>query len=245
MILRFSCGSVTPASASRNRSDASTMRQRDVEVIAEQPSTTSLASPAAAGRCRRRCRRPASPIASWTSRAAATDESTPPDRPQMTRRSPTCCADRGDRLVEERRHRPVAAAAADPSRKLRRISAPSRRVADLGMELEAVEPAALVGDRGERAGRREAPAAAKPRRHGGDLVAVAHPDRLALAGVDAVEQRRCAARSGSRPGRTRGRGRARPRRPAGRTGLLAVADAQHRHAELEDRCGRSAALAAS
>ena len=55
----------------------------------------------AAGRCRRRCRSSRSPIALWIS-AAATDESTPPERPQMTRPSlADLRADLRDRLVDE------------------------------------------------------------------------------------------------------------------------------------------------
>ena len=53
-----------------------------------------------------------SPTARCTS-SAATDESTPPLRPQMTRPSPTCVADARDLLLDDRRRRPRHVAAAD------------------------------------------------------------------------------------------------------------------------------------
>ena len=85
----------------------------------------------------------------------------------------------------------------------------------------------------------EVPITRKPLRRRGDAVAVAHPDRIALADLpDAVEQRR---RLGHLD-----LGAAEFAVMAGldlaaelmRHGLLAVADAEHRHAGLVDRLRR-------
>ena len=58
-----------------------------------------------------------SPIARWTS-TAATVESTPPDSPQHDAAVADLLADPRDALVDERGHRPVAAAAADAEREV-------------------------------------------------------------------------------------------------------------------------------
>ena len=73
--------------------------------------------------------------------------------------------------------------------KLRMRSAPCGVCATSGMELDAVEPAALVGD--DREGRvRETASGSEPVGQLGDPVAVAHPDRVLLAHVpDALEER--------------------------------------------------------
>ena len=81
-----------------------------------------------------------SPIAWWTS-TAATDESTPPERPQMTFASPTCarmraiCSstiDAADQVMSQPQTSP---------RKRLSTSWPVGRVDDLGVELDAVESA--------------------------------------------------------------------------------------------------------
>ncbi len=84
MILRFRSGSVTPASFAKNRSLASTTRRSALKASRNSDSTCA----ASFARCRpvstkMQVRR--DPIALRTS-AAATDESTPPERPQ------TACA---------------------------------------------------------------------------------------------------------------------------------------------------------
>ena len=74
--------------------------------------TSSPARCGAAGRCPRRCRRAGR---RWPGGAATavTEESTPPQRPQMTVASPDLLADGLDRLGDEVAHLPVAGAAAD------------------------------------------------------------------------------------------------------------------------------------
>ncbi len=119
----------------------------------------------------------------------------------------------------------------------------ARRVRDLGMELHAVEAARLVADhRIGRAVRRRQRLEA--RRDGGDLVAMAHPHRLVARRVAETGQQR------------RGLldmdvGAAELARMAGLDLAaelrahrhLAVADAEHRHAELEHRLRRARRVA--
>ena len=74
--------------------------------------------------------------------------------------------------------------------KLRNERGAVRRVHDLEVELGGVELALLVGDHGDRRVRRRADHA-EALRQPGDAVAVAHPDRIALAlAPHALEQRR-------------------------------------------------------
>ena len=111
----------------------------------------------------------------WASSAATTDESTPPDSPQITRSSPT-----------RRRTASTVSRAKSPSfhvpeqrqtvlRKLPRIFAPCGRVRHFGMELQAVDRQLPMLHGGERAG----VGGGQRQEIGGDLrhlVAVAHPD---------------------------------------------------------------------
>ena len=97
-------------------------------------------------------------------------------------------ADARDRRLPERGHRPVATAAADAAREVLEQGLAARRVHDLGVELHAVDAPGVVGDRGERRGVASGDHA-KARRQRDDLVAVAHPDLLARAGLEhALEQ---------------------------------------------------------
>ena len=114
-----------------------------------------------------------SPIARWIS-AAATDESTPPDRPSRTSSRAGLRADRAHGLVDVVVHVPVVAAAADVVREAGEQRRALLRVRDLGMELHGVEAARLVGHRGNGAGRRRADEL-EAGGHRRDLVAVAHP----------------------------------------------------------------------
>ena len=134
-------------------------------------------------------------------------------------------------------HRPVAGEAGDAEQEVLEEAGADRGVDHLGVELDAVEAACLVGDGGE--GRGVAPGEdAEARRDGRDLVAVAHPDGRALAGARTPSNsgegrsRRISARPNSRwlAGLD-------PAAELGAHGLLAVADAQDRHAELEHGCG--------
>ena len=120
-----------------------------------------------------------SPIASCNS-AAATAESTPPERPQTTLPLTHLAADFVDRLAAEQRHRPVAAAARYSVREIAEQLGALRRVHDLGMEQHAEKPAAVIGDRGVGCpftGRHRSEA----QWQGIDPVAVAHPHLLAPA----------------------------------------------------------------
>ena len=91
-----------------------------------------------------------SPIASWIS-TAATEESTPPERPQITLPVAHLGADAGHRLGAEGGHGPVAAAAGDAVGEVAQDQRAARGVGDLRVELHAVEPPALVGDHRDRA----------------------------------------------------------------------------------------------
>ena len=97
-----------------------------------------------------------SPTALWTS-SAATEESTPPERPQITRPSPTwawifstCSA-----ITDCRR--PLLLAAGDVAQEAGEDLGPVGGVDDLGVELDPVEAAVgrlAGGDRGARGWRR-------------------------------------------------------------------------------------------
>ena len=142
-------------------------------------------------------------------------------------------ADAGDRLSAVGVHRPVAGEAADAEQEVLEQRSTDRGVDHLGVELEPVEAALLVGDRGEgrgvAAGDRDE---ALGDRH--DPVAVAHPDGRALAGIeDAREQRRGAVEADLGAAVLALRGGLDPAAELGAHGLLAVADAEHGHAQLE------------
>ena len=109
MIRRFSCGSVTPASAVEEPLSGVDDVQVGLEVVAERRAMTdfgfALAQQAVVDED---ARQPAGRSPRYSS-AATTDESTPPDRPQMTRLLADPLANVGDRLLDERRifHVPV------------------------------------------------------------------------------------------------------------------------------------------
>jgi len=114
MILRFASGSVTPASAPRNVSAASTTT-RSIPVAATKSCSTCSASPSRSSPWSTNTQVSWSPTARWT-RAAATDESTPPESPQITRLVPTCV-----------RMRSTCSAITLPGVHVGAIPAPSRR----------------------------------------------------------------------------------------------------------------------
>ncbi len=135
---RFSCGSVTPASAFRNVASASTTR-----------SSASVRRPNASTTAARSLRRK-SPVSTNTqttrgpsaraSSAAQTAESTPPDSPQTTRSAgPTRRGDLGHRPLDEGAHRPGPRVAADPVEEVAQDQRAIGRVRDLGVELQPVE----------------------------------------------------------------------------------------------------------
>ena len=168
-----------------------------------------------------------SPTALCTS-SAATDESTPPERAQSTRCVPDLGADALDLLLDHGRGRPRGRDARDAVEEVLEDVLAVRRVHDLGVELDAVEPALRGFERGDRRRRRRArDRSALGRR--GDRVAVAHPRGLLLR--QALEQ--LAARGVER--RLAELAHARPLDRAAeveRHELGAVADAEHGDAEL-------------
>ena len=153
-----------------------------------------------------------SPTALCTS-AAATAESTPPDRPQITRSPPTCARISSTRLLDDRgvastwagsRHtsnrkraaRPGRARCARPRGGTARRRPPRSRSSSAAIGAPGVDAVTV-----------------KPVGRGGDRVAVAHPHDL--LGAKSVEHQPTPRRCGSSPcGRTRRRRCAPPRRRA-------------------------------
>ncbi len=151
--------------------------------------------------------------------------------------APDLLADALDRLVLEGAHRPVAAALRDLAHEIAHQRRALRRVHHLEMELRGVELALVVRDHGDRRVLRGADHA-ETLRQLGDAVAVAHPDRIALALLPhALEQRRVlgdqhlgAAELAMMPALDLAAELVRHR-------LLAVADAEDRHAGVEQFLG--------
>ena len=142
--------------------------------------------------------------------------------------------DAGDGFVPEGLHGPVAGRADDPADEVAQQRRSVRGVHHLGMELHRVEVARLVGDRGEGCVVRAADDL-EARRQPRHPVAMAHPDRIALAfSPHALEQRAL--------GDDLDLGAAELAVMAAldlaaelrRHRLLAIADAEHRHAGAED-----------
>ena len=148
---------------------------------------------------------------------------------------PDLPADFVDRFVLECPHCPIAGAAGDIANKVAQDGGAVRRVNDFKMELGGVEPALLVGDHRDRRIGRGADghkALGRPRYP----IAMAHPYRIALADLPH------ALIEGRRPGDLH-LGAAEFAMMAAldlaaelvRHGLLAIANAEHRHAGLIDR----------
>ena len=142
-------------------------------------------------------------------------------------------ADLLDRLVLVGAHGPVAAALRDLANEIAQKLRPLRRVHHLKMELRGVELPLLVGDHGDRRVRRRTDHA-EALRQARHAVAVAHPHRILFALLpDALEQRRVlgdqhlgAAELAVMPGLDLAAELMGHR-------LLAVADAEHRHARVK------------
>ena len=185
MILRFSSGSETPASADRKRSAASTTT-RSTPVAATKSFSTCSASPERSSPWSTNTQVSWSPTAFCT-RAAATEESTPPERAQRTRDSPTFSRIEVDQLLDDVGRGPVAREPGATVEEVLEHPLAEGRVHHLGVPLDAVEPALVVLERRDR----RAGGGGGDRHPGGclgDRVAVAHPDRL--VGGLAVEQGR-------------------------------------------------------
>ena len=125
------------------------MHQRDVVAVAEQRDHLLGLRPSRSRPWSTNTQVSWSPIASWIS-TAATAESTPPERPQITLPLPTWRADFLDRLVLEGAHGPVAGEPGDLAHEIAQQRRAMRRVHDLEMELGGVELARVVGDHGDR-----------------------------------------------------------------------------------------------
>ena len=170
IVLRLVSGSVTPASAVRKRSRASTVCSL-APVAATKSFSTCSRSPARSSPWSTNTQVSRSPIARWTS-AAATAESTPPDSPQIARPSPTCSriAATVSSMIEA-----IVQPGAMPAtscRKRRSTSWPCGECADLGVVLHAGEPALPVLERRDR----------RPLRRRGDREALGRPARPSRRG---------------------------------------------------------------
>ena len=114
-------------------------------------------------------------MARWIS-SAATVESTPPLRPQTTRAVADLRPDPRGRLLDERRHRPVARAAADVEREVPEdleTAIRVRRLRDGTAGRTAPRAVSSIAATGALA---LVATTAKPWRRGLDVVAVARPD---------------------------------------------------------------------
>ncbi len=128
-----------------------------------------------------------SPTARCT-RTAATDESTPPERPQITRcLGPTTSRIRRDLRLHEVSRRPVRPSRADLEQEVAEDLTAARRVRHLGVKLHAEERPVGVLDRGD--GRVVAGSGDPiPRRRDIHVVAVAHPDRRLFALAETLKE---------------------------------------------------------
>ncbi len=120
---RFLSGSLTPASAARKRSAASTVTSGTCSV-SRKARSTSARSPSRSRPWSTKMQVSRSPTARCT-RAAATDESTPPESPQITRRSPTRSRTRAIASSTNAPGVHVPAQPHMPRAKLRRIRPPA------------------------------------------------------------------------------------------------------------------------
>ena len=138
-----------PASAPTNSSDASShtsgrLRRR------EKRSSTCAASFSRSRPLSTKMHVRRSPMARWTS-SAATVESTPPLNPHTTLPpGADLLPNPRGRLVGERGHRPVAAAAADPGGEVGEDACAMLGMCDLGMKQQGIEAARGVGHAGNR-----------------------------------------------------------------------------------------------
>ena len=143
-------------------------------------------------------------------------------------------ADALDRLGLEGGHRPIAGAAGDMAHEVAEQPTSLRRVHDLRVEHHAVVAALIVGADGEGGAVTDADDA-KARRQTHDAVAVAHPHLLAITRLPQAIEQDAAARDleeGAAELTVIGALHLAAELRAHR--LLAVADAEHRHAQLED-----------
>ncbi len=233
MILRLRSGSTMSSRAPRKRSAALTCTRSTLNCSRNVVSTCS-ASPARSSPVSTKTHVSWSPTALCTN-AAATAESTPPDRPQITRSRADLGLDGRHRRFDDRRHRPGRPAPAHVVEEGLEDLLPAVGVGHLGVELHTVDSPGRVLQGGDRhvSGRRGGPEAG---RGDGDPVEMAHP-HVELGRHRAEQHRR--------------RGPARRERQGGAPVLAApavvddaaelagdqlgaVADAEHRHPGLVD-----------
>ena len=229
MILRFSSGSSTPSSSSRNRSCACTWTSGTWK-CSPNVSTTCSASSWRNRPWSTKTHVSCSPTALCTS-SAATAESTPPDSAQRTRSRPTCARIRSTCSSITAAGVQAGGASATRVEEVLQHVHPVRRVDDLGMELDAVQPALgrlECRDRRRRRARDDARALGS----GDDGVAMRHPDRLLRRRVGEQPRLR---RLHRRPPELGDAGAVDAAAELERHQLRAVTDAQRRHAELEQR----------
>ena len=235
MILRFSSGSLTPASASRKRFCASTTWSL-TPVAATKSRSTCSASPLRSSPWSTKTQVSRSPIARCTM-AAATAESTPPDSPQMARPvSPIWARIRLDLLLDDVDHRPGLAAAGDVVQEVLEHLLAVLGVQHLGVPLHAGQPAVEVLERRDRGGRRWTG------QHGEPVRARPPPSRrgtstpCARSGTSASSVPGVATLTGVRP-YSRAPVWATSPPSAARHQLEAVAHAEDRHAGARRRAG--------
>ena len=226
--LRLASGSVTPASFARNRSSAFTWTSGTWKCRANVSSTWS-GSPSRLSPWSTKTQVSWSPTARWTS-SAATAESTPPLSAQSTRASPTCWADPVDLLVDDVRRGPVREQTAPVVQEPFHHGLPVRGVRHLRVELDGEQAALAILHRGDGdpvGGRGDAEAFGRAR----DGVAVAHPDGV---GRRQVLQQRAGLRDVELgPAVLPVAGRRDLPAEVLRHQLVAVADPEHRDAEVE------------
>ncbi len=186
MILRLASGSVTPASASKKRSAAFTWTRSMWNWRRKVSSTCSL-SLARMRPVSTYTQVSWSPMALWT-RAAATAESTPPDRAHSTGDGPDLGPHGGHLALDDRGVGPRRGAVADVVEEALEQVATVLGVDDLGVELHAEDaPLGVVEGGHGRVG--AAGRGHEPVGHRGDGVAVAHP-HLGRPGPVGEERRR-------------------------------------------------------
>ena len=230
MILRLASGSVTPARRSRKRSSASTATSGTLKV-SRKAAITCSPSPLRIRPWSTNTHVSWSPTARCTS-SAATDESTPPERPQIDAAVADLRADARDLLLDDRRRAPAAVGAADVLEERRQDLLAERRVDDLGVELDRVDAARRVLERGDRRGGRGGELG-EARGRALDAVAVRHPAGLLERQAGEQPARLADAQLGA--AELADLGVLDDAAERVREQLHAVADAEHRDAELEQR----------
>ncbi len=178
MILRLRSGSVTPASRARKRSSASTAISGTLK-WSRKAATTWSPSFLRISPWSTKTQVSWSPTARWVS-SAATEESTPPESPQITLPSPTCSRIRATcSSITEAALQAMSQPADVAQEGLEDLRA-VRGVHHLGVELDPVQAALGVLERRHRrlargGQRREARAAPRRRCRGGSSSSSARP----------------------------------------------------------------------